>query len=211
AIASGLVMLAWLLYGLFVRALTGRFDGPRYEREPWTADEIILALLLAVAFIGILPALSLNKIDGDAYAVATFPTDALAGLPMTAVEPLFGTDLGPGVRMIFNQYLPLSYLWSHFSGIDPITLTAVASRSMLALWALFASYTLGKAAGGSRRFGLFLAAIQFLIYLAALFIRGDNASLFYFERTNADKFMVPITMLPVVFAFAIHFVRTGRT
>src|SRR5690606_12862787 len=103
-----------------------------------------------------------------------------------------------------------SYLWSHFSGIDPITLTAVASRSMLALWALFASYTLGKAAGGGRRFGLFLAAIQFLIYLAAPFIRGDNASLVYFERTNADKFMVPITMLPVAFAFAIHFVRTGR-
>ena len=34
-------------------------------------------------------------------------------------------------------------------------------------------------------------------------------SLFYFERINADKFMVPVTMLPVIFAFAIRFIRDG--
>jgi tetratricopeptide (TPR) repeat protein len=174
-------------------------------------DEIILLLLLAGAFVAIIPTLSLYKIDGDAYAVASFAADALAGLPLNATEPLFGTTLGPGVRMVFNQSLPMTYLWSHLAHIDPITLTATASRAMIALWALLATYTLAKAAGtGSRRFGLFTACIQLLIYLAAPFVRGDNVSLFFFERINADKFMVPVTMLPVVFAFSIRYARAGR-
>ncbi len=209
--AGGIVMVAWMVQRVYVRSLFHRFDTSRYPaRTPWAFDEILLFVLLAAAFVLVLPTLSLDKIDGDAYAVATFSADALAGMPLNQVEPIFGTDLGPGVRMVFNQFLAMSYLWSDLSGIDPITLTAVASRSMLALWALFAAYTLGKAAGQSRRFGLFVASIQMLIYLAAPFVRGDNVSLFYFERTNADKFMVPITMLPVVFAFAIHYVRSGR-
>ena len=210
-IASALVFLAWLVHGIWLRSFFRQFDSSRYPgRDRWAIDEIILLLLLAAAFVLILPTLNLNKIDGDAYAVATFTADALAGLPLNKVEPIFGTDLGPGVRMIFNQFLSLSYLWSYLSGVDAITLTAMASRSMLALWALFATYALGKAAGENRRFGLFVASVQMLIYLAAPFVRGDNVALFFFERTNADKFMVPITMLPVVFAFAIRYVRSGR-
>jgi tetratricopeptide (TPR) repeat protein len=177
----------------------------------WALDEILLLLLLTIAFIAILPTLTLYKIDGDAYAVSSFSADALAGLPLNASEPLFGTALGPGVRMVFNQALPMSYLWSYFAHIDPITLTATASRAMLALWTILASYTFGKAAGaGSRRFGLYTATIQMLIYLAAPFVRGDNVSLFFFERINADKFMVPVTMLPVIFAFSIRYIRQGR-
>ncbi len=209
--AGAIVIVVWAVHRVLVRSLFHRFDGSRFPAQtPWAFDEILLFVLLAAAFVLVLPTLSLDKIDGDAYAVATFSADALAGLPLNEVEPIFGTDLGPGVRMVFNQFLAMSYLWSDLSGVDPITLTAVASRSMLALWALFAAYTMGKAAGQSRRFGLFLAGIQMLIYLAAPFVRGDNVSLFYFERTNADKFMVPITMLPVVFAFAIHYVRNGK-
>ena len=47
------------------------------------------------------------------------------------------------------------------------------------------------------------------IYLANPFLRGDSVSWFFFERTTADKFMVPIVMLPIVFAFTIRFVRSG--
>ena len=49
-------------------------------------------------------------IRDSAYAVASFSADALAGLPLNATEPIFGTDLGPGVRMLFNQTLPLGWL-----------------------------------------------------------------------------------------------------
>jgi hypothetical protein len=68
-------------------------------------DEILLFLLIAGLFALAFPALRLSKIDGDAYAVATFTADALAGLPLNAREPLFGTEIGPGVRMVFNQSL----------------------------------------------------------------------------------------------------------
>lgn len=200
-----LIVLIWLLHALWVRA---RLSGPP---QPWFPGEIVFLLLLAATFGAIVPTLSLAKIDGDAYAVGSFVADALAGRPLNLTEPLFGTDLGPGVRMVFNQSLPMTYLWSYLSGIDAITLTATASRSMLALWAILATYSLGKAAGaGSRRLGLFTAAVQLLIYLAAPFLRDDNVSLFFFERINADKFMVPVTMLPVIFALAIRFVREGR-
>ena len=211
-LASAVVLIIWLVHGLWVRTFSKLFSGRAGHTppKPWTVDELTMLALLAIAFVVILPTLNLYKIDGDAYAVASFAADALAGLPLNATEPLFGTQLGPGVRMVFNQSLPLSYLWSYLSHIDPITLTATASRSMLALWAILAAYTLGKAAGSSRRFGLFTASIQLLIYLAAPFVRGDNVSLFFFERINADKFMVPVTMLPVIFAFAIRFVRDGR-
>ncbi len=149
-VASGVVIGIWLLHGLWVRALVRLFDSSRYPpHPPWAPDEILLLLLLAGAFVAVVPTLSLDKIDGDAYAVGTFTADALAGLPLNATEPLFGTELGPGVRMVFNQSLPLAYLWSYLSDVDPIALSARASRAMLALWALLASYTLGKAAGGA--------------------------------------------------------------
>ena len=200
-------VLVWLVHGvLTLRSRQQPIVGPR-----WAPDEILMLILLVAGFVAILPTLNLTKIDGDAYAVASFSADALAGLPLNATEPIFGTDLGPGVRMLFNQTLPLAYLWSYFSGIDPITLASTASRAMPALWVLLAAYTLGRAAvKDSRRFGLFTAAITLLIYVAAPFLRGDNVSLFFFERTNADKFLVPVTMLPVAFALAMRYVRDGQ-
>lgn len=118
----------------------------RRHRSRWTTDEWLLLLLLVAAFAYCLPTLNLYKIDGDAYAVGTFAADALADLPLNAREPLFGTALGPGVRMAFNQSLPMAYLWSSLSSIDPITLTAAASRAMVALWVMLATYAFGKAA-----------------------------------------------------------------
>ena len=211
--AASLMLILWSIHRLGRHVFPTLFANGEHQGQPsaWALDEILLLLLLMVAFVAILPTLTLYKIDGDAYAVSSFSADALAGLPLNATEPLFGTALGPGVRMVFNQSLPMSYLWSYLARIDPITLTATASRAMLALWAILASYTFGKAAGaGSRRFGLYTASIQLLIYLAAPFVRGDNVSLFFFERINADKFMVPVTMLPVIFAFSIRFIRQGR-
>ncbi|NJN81873.1 MAG: hypothetical protein HC802_06015 [Caldilineaceae bacterium] len=58
--------------------------------------------------------------------------------------------------------------------------------------------------------GLFVAAISMIIYAASPFLRGDNVSLFFFERTTADKFMVPVTMLPVVFGLSIRFLQRGQ-
>ena len=210
---TGLVVMAWLV----VRVSRAWTQAERAPSAPWKLDEIVLAGLLLVAFLVMLPALTLYKIDGDAYAVNTFAADALSGLPLNQMEPLFGTDLGPGVRMAFNQSLPLAYLWSYWSGIDQIALTAVASRAMIALWAIFAAYMLGRAAGvdlpgplNGRRFGLLVASLQVLIYMASPFLRGDNVSLFFFERTTADKFMVPVTMLPVVLALGIHYLRQGQ-
>jgi len=209
-VISGLIIIAWLVHW------TRRRDLPVVAMR-WTTDERLLFVLLAAAFALALPTLNYYKIDGDAYAVGTFAADALAGLPLNASEPLFGTTIGPGVRMAFNQSLPMAYLWSYLSHIDPITLTAAASRSMVALWVLLAAYTLGKAAGVTtfgaahgRRFGLFLAALQMLIFLASPFVRGDNVSLFFFERTTADKFMVPATMLPIAFALVIRYLADGR-
>ena len=209
-ITSALVIAVWLVHLLWQRR-------PPAGNGTWTVDQWIMLAAIAGAFVAILPTLTIYKIDGDAYAVGSFAADALAGLPLNAYEPLFGTQLGPGVRMTFNQSLPMSYLWSYLAGIDAITLTSTASRSTIALWTLLATYTLGKAVGHSlggseqtpRRFGLFLVVIQFAIFLAAPFIRGDNVSIFFFERTTADKFMVPMTMLPVVFAFSMHFLRAG--
>ena len=202
---SGLVILVWLLHEIkFVY-------GKRPDSVPWQIDELILLGLILGAFALLLPTLNLYKIDGDAYAVNSFSADALAGLPLNEEEPIFGSGLGPGVRMVFNQSLTLNYLWSYFSVVEPNALLATGSKAMLALWAILAMYTLGKSAGnGSRRFGLLTAGIQLLIYAAAPFIRGDNVSIFFFERVNADKFMVPVTMLPVIFAFAIRFVRDGQ-
>jgi len=212
-VTSGLMVIIWALYMVLVRARAAR---PAASRG-WAWDEIAMLALLTIAFIYILPELTLFKIDGDAYAVGSFAADAFAGLPLNAREPLFGTDLGPGVRMTFNQSLTMAYLWSQLSSIDPLTLTATASRVMIALWAIIASYMLGKAAGASRdtfssgrRMGLFVASIQLLIFMVGPFLRGDNASLFFFERTTADKFMVPVTMLPVVFALSIRFLRNGK-
>jgi tetratricopeptide (TPR) repeat protein len=205
SLLSGVVILAWFLNEFkFVH-------GKRPEATPWQLDEIIFLALILVAFILLLPTLNLYKIDGDAYAVNSFSADALAGLPLNKEEPIFGSGLGPGVRMVFNQSLPLNYLWSYFSVVEPNDLLATGSKAMLAFWAILAMYTLGKAAGkDSKRFGLLTAGIQLLIFAAAPFIRGDNVSIFFFERVNADKFMVPVTMLPVIFAFAMRFVRDGQ-
>ncbi len=186
------------------------------KNDKWSVPELLTLLFVAALFLIGTPALTLYKLDGDAYAVGSFAADALAGLPLNGSEPLFGTDLGPGVRMDFNQSLPLSYLWSYLSGIDALVLAAQASRIMVALWAVLASYTLGKAAGmlhgnehRGRRLGLLTAGIQLAIYLANPFLRGDSVSWFFFERTTADKFMVPVVMLPIVFAFTIRYVRSG--
>lgn len=210
--ASTLVVIAWLLHSLWRRQHLSPAQPPR-----WTLDEWLWVGLLALAFLLLYPTFTLFKIDGDAYAVSSFTADALAGMPLNQAEPLFGTGLGPGVRMVFNQSLPMTYLWVYFSGIDPITLTATASRAMVALWAILAAYMLGKAAGvelpashRGRRFGLLVAGLQLLIYTAAPFFRGDNVSLFFFERTTADKFMVPVTLLPVAFALSLHYLRQGR-
>ena len=204
AVVSGAIILAWLVNEMVIHR-----HRPRGE-NPWKIDELLLVGVIFIAFVAIMPTITLFKIDGDAYAVNSFTADALAEMPLNEKEPLFGTDLGPGVRMVFNQSLSLYYLWSYFSVIDANTLVAAASKAMLAFWAILASYTLGKAAGkGSRRFGLLTAGIQLIIYMAAPFIRGDNVSLFFFERINADKFLVPVTMLPVIFAFAIIFIRDG--
>jgi tetratricopeptide (TPR) repeat protein len=205
SILSGLVILIWLLHEIFI------VRGKRPKAEPWKIDELIFLGLILGAFILLLPTLNLYKIDGDAYAVNSFSADALAGLPLNKEEPIFGSGLGPGVRMVFNQSLTLNYLWSYFSVVEPNDLLATGSKAMLALWAILAMYMLGKSAGdNSRRFGLLTAGIQLLIYAAAPFVRGDNVSVFFFERVNADKFMVPVTMLPVIFALAISFVRGGN-
>ncbi|MDQ3248324.1 MAG: tetratricopeptide repeat protein, partial [Chloroflexota bacterium] len=212
-IASALVIIVWIFHWSRRQLAPPQ---PPAQSTPWTTDEWLLLGLLVAAFAYSLPLLNLPKIDGDAYAVGSFAADALAGLPLNAREPLFGTLLGPGVRMAFNQSLPMAYLWSYLAHIDPITLTATASRAVVALWILLAAYTLGKAAGVSRfgavhgrRVGLLMAALQMLIFLAAPFLRGDNVSLFFFERTTADKFMVPATMLPVLFALAMRTLAGG--
>jgi len=202
----GVLIVIWLVHGLLVRRKSTRRD------SRWALDEIIMLLLLTAAFIYMFPTLSLYKMDGDAYAVSSFTADAMTGRPLNATEPLLGSDTDmTAVRMGFNQLLPIFHLWSYLPQLDHIELTGYATRSMLALWAMLASYMLGKAAGnGSRRFGLFTATIQTLIYMAAPFLRTDSVSVFFFERINADKFTVTVTMLPVVVALAISFVRLRR-
>lgn len=201
----GLIIIAWLFHRRW-----GRKNSP-HRPSPWAWDEIIMLLLLAASFVYMFPTLSLYKMDGDAYSFVSFTSDALTGAPMNVTEPLLGTGKGPGARMAFNQLLPIYHLWSYMPKVDHIELTATASRSMIALWAVLASYMLGKAAGyGNRRFGLLAASIQVLIYLAAPFLRSDHVSIFFFERINADKFTVTVTMLPVVFALSIRYVRQGR-
>ena len=84
-ITSALVVVAWLIWGVRV---------PEDELpQRWGWDEIVLFLIIAVAFIAVVPTLNLYKIDGDAYVVNSFSADALAGLPLNETEPLFGTDL----------------------------------------------------------------------------------------------------------------------
>ena len=129
---TGVVVVVWLV----ARVTRAWAQVERTPSAPWKVDEIALGALLLGAFLVMLPALTLYKIDGDAYAVNSFAADALAGVPLNQMEPLFGTELGPGVRMAFNQSLPLAYLWSFWSGIDQIELTSVASRAMIALAAI---------------------------------------------------------------------------
>ena len=206
-IFSALIIAVWFIQSWY-RPSSSRSG--RGWQPAWSIDEKLLLAFVSLTFLLSWSSLSRYKIDGDAYALSSFAADAMANLPLNASEPLFGTSLGPGVRAVFNQSLPMMYLWSALGNIDPVTLTAAASRNIIALWIVLAIYTLGKATFNSRRFGLYATAIQMLIYLAAPFWRGDNVSLFFFERNNADKFMVLATMLPVVFAFAIQYVRFGR-
>lgn len=109
------VIVAWFVHLVLRRT-------PPAQGVRWANDEQILLVLHAL-LLSIVPP-HLYKIDGDAYAVGTFAADTLAGLPLNASEPLFGTTIGPGVRMVFNQSLSMTYLWSYFSAIDPITLAA---------------------------------------------------------------------------------------
>lgn len=208
----GCLIAAWLAFGLLVPK-----NQPRSRCPSWQWDEIVMLLLLVAAFVYMFPTLSLYKMDGDAYAVASFTADALTGQPLNATEPVLGTGRNLGsVRMGINQMLPIFHLWSYLSQIDHIELVGTASRSMLALWAILASYMLGKAAVDDehgrrgRRVGFLTAAIQTLVFLAAPFIRSDHVGIFFFERINADKFTVTVTMLPVVLALAIRYARTGR-
>ena len=143
AVLSGLVIAAWFVHEW--RVVAGR----RPAAEPWQIDELLLLGLILGAFLLLLPTLNMAKIDGDAYAVNSFSADALAGLPLNQTEPIFGTDLGPGVRMVFNQSLSLFYLWSYFSVIEPNTLLAAGSKAMLALWAHFRRLFPGQ--GGGKR------------------------------------------------------------
>ncbi len=205
-LTSFIVVAVW-----FARELSAGFPDT-WSRpatsEGWSRTEQLLLLLLLLAFVIMLPALTAYRVDGDLLTFLTKVSDALDGQRMNVTEPMFGTDLGPGVRSAFSQFLPLWSLWSFFSGLDPLPLTGYGTRSLFALWALFSAYMLGKEAGdGDRRFGLFTAVLQSLIYLAAIFFRGDSVSIFFFERTNADKFTISVTMLPVAIGLAIHFLR----
>ena len=200
-----LLLIAWLVHSRWRRTRA------RFQNCGWAWNEVVMLLLLAAIFVYIFPALSTYKIDGDAYTFLAFVNDALSGQPMNVTEPLFGTDLGPGVRVAFNQFLPLWALWAYLSQLHPVDFTATASRTMLALWTMLALYTLGKAAGGGRRrFGLFTVSIQMLIYLTAPFFRDDNVSNFFFENIHADKFTLSVVILPVVFAFSIRYLSDGR-
>jgi tetratricopeptide (TPR) repeat protein len=204
-IAVGFVIVAYLFH------ITYKTRSSSIKKNPWKIDEIIFLVLIIAGYFIIFPVFTSYKIDGDFYTFLTKVSDALAGKPMNITEPIFGTDLWPGVRSAINQLLPIWALWSYLSRLNPVDLTAYTSRSMFALWALLASYFLGKEAlGGNRRFGLFTATIQLLIYISIPFIHSDNVSIFFLERTNADKFTVAVTMLPVVFGLAIYYVRTGQ-
>jgi hypothetical protein len=104
-ISTALLLFVWLLHLIWVRTLNRLFvlRARQAPHTPWALDEIIMLIVLAVAFVAVIPTLSLYKIDGDAYAVNSFAADALAGLPLNATEPLFGTGLGTIVRMVLNQ------------------------------------------------------------------------------------------------------------
>lgn len=199
------LILAWLVHGYRVRWCIPQ------PAIPWGWDEIALGLITAVSFLLLLPTFTLYQIDGDTYSFLAFVRDALQGGPLNLTEPIFGTNLETGVRMAFNQYYPLIILQTYFSGLDPVELSAAGSRAMIALWVLLAAYMLGKAAkNGDRRFGLFMVAIQTLIYCAAPFLRTDNVSTFFFERVNTDKFLVSVIFLPVLFALLLRYLRQGE-
>jgi len=179
--------------------------------EPWTVDELVLVGLLVIAFFTLLPILTSASIDGDLITYMSLVNDGFSGKPFGLDDPMFGSSLTPGLRVMFNQFIPLLTLWAQLSNITPIDLGIYASRSMFALWGLLAVFFLGKAAGnGSRRSGLVAACIQMLVYLAAPFFKFMNDSTFFLLRTNADKFTVTLTMLPIAFGLVIHYIREGK-
>lgn len=204
-----LTTLAIILTWIVVAAHRGAISPKAHA--PWRRDEIILLFGLLAAFAVVWPALTVYRVDGDLFTFLTKVSDALTGAPMNVTEPIFGTNLGAGVRSEFNQFFPLWTLWSLVSRLDPVTLTGYTSRAMIALLALFSAYSFGKAlAGNNRRVGLLVALLQSLIYMAEPFFRPDDVSVFFLERTNADKFTVAVAMLPVVFALVLHYWRTSR-
>jgi tetratricopeptide (TPR) repeat protein len=204
-ITTVVIILAWMV----VASKRGEI-APR-PKAKWARDEIVLLVALLVSFLVMWPALTVYRVDGDLFTFLTKVSDALTGAPMNVTEPIFGTDLGAGVRSEFNQFFPLWTLWSMVSRLDPVALTGNATRAMIGLLALLAAYSFGKAlTDNNRRIGLLIALLQSMIYMAEPFFRPDDVSVFFLERTNADKFTVAVTMLPVVFALVLHFWRHGR-
>jgi tetratricopeptide (TPR) repeat protein len=210
------LLLSWLVTTalIFLASLIFQFAKRKSafpKIKAWTVDEIVLVIILASAFIAVLPILNSLSVDGDLLTYISSLADNVAGKPFALVDPMFGTNLTPGLRMMFNQLIPLMTLWARLSKIDALNLSVYASRSMFALWGLLAVFFLGKAVGnGNRRIGLLAACVQMLIYLAAPFFKSSNDSTFYFLRTNADKFTVTITMLPTAFGLAIYYIRHGK-
>lgn len=210
------LLIGWLATTTIIIVVSLLFQFSKWKSvfpkiEPWTADELVLVGLLAVAFLALLPILTSASIDGDLVTYMSLVNDGYAGKPFGLDDPMFGSSLTPGLRVMFNQFIPLLTLWAHLSNITPIDLGIYASRSMFALWGLLAVFFLGKAAGkGSRRTGLLAACIQMLVYLVAPFFRYMNDSTFFILRTNADKFTVTLTMLPIAFGLVIHFIREGN-
>lgn len=207
----GWQIMAGLSLVVFVFVRHVRPVGERFAGAPWKANELLLAALLVGAFIYAYPTLATPTMDGDLFTFMAGVSDARMGKPFNLTEPLFGSGLGVFVRSYFNQFPVIWILWSELAHQTPVDLTANVSRPILALWTLLAAYTLGKAAGnGSRSFGLFVAAVQMLLYLAAPFLRADSVAAFFFQRTNADKYTISVTMLPVIFALTIRFLRDRR-
>lgn len=207
----GWQVMAGLSLAIYILTRRLQQPGELAAGVPWKANELLLAALLVGAFVVAYSTLAIPAMDGDLFTFMAGVSDARMGKPLNLTEPLFGSGLGVFVRSHFNQFPVIWILWSELAHQSPVDLTASVSRPILALWTLLASYTLGKAAGnGSRMFGLFVAAVQMLIYLAGPFLRADSVAAFFFQRTNADKYTISVTMLPVIFALAIRFMRSRR-
>jgi tetratricopeptide (TPR) repeat protein len=209
-LAVGWVLTAAVILAAWIFLRLRRGTGPASDRTPWHWDEGVLLLLLIGAFVYSYSVLTANKIDGDLYTFLAYASTPLTGAPINATEPLFNTTLGPGIRLVFHMFVPLWTMWNYWLHLDLVTFTGEASRAAFAVWMILSAYMLGKSAGKTRRFGMLVASVQMLIFLAAPFFRDDNVRIFFLTRTNADKFTVSFTMLTVVYACAIRYLRDGR-